>query len=70
MLMAPCINGRTYEKIIKNHPDQKAIIISGFSEGDDVKAVIQLGANGYIKKPYAMKAIGRVVKDAFNPYIT
>ncbi|TKB06607.1 response regulator [Desulforhopalus sp. IMCC35007] len=70
MLMAPGINGRmTYEEIIKNHPGQKAIIVSGFSEGDDVKAAIQMGASGYIKKPYTMKAIGRAVKEAFTPHI-
>lgn len=71
MLMAPGINGRqTYEEIIKRYPEQKAIIVSGFSEGDDVKATIQLGASGYIKKPYTMNAIGRAVKQALTPDIS
>ncbi|MBU1564482.1 MAG: hybrid sensor histidine kinase/response regulator [Proteobacteria bacterium] len=67
MLMAPGINGRqTYEEIIKKHPNQKVIIVSGFSEDDDVKAAIQLGANGFIKKPYTMSTIGRAVKYEIN----
>lgn len=33
MIMDPGMNGhRTYEKILKFHPGQKAIIVSGFSE--------------------------------------
>jgi CheY-like chemotaxis protein len=45
MLMEPGINGRqTYEEILKLYPDQKAIIASGFSESDDVKATLHLGA--------------------------
>ncbi|HUU40264.1 MAG TPA: ATP-binding protein, partial [Desulfatiglandales bacterium] len=45
MIMDPGINGReTYEMIIKIHPNQKAIIASGFSETEEVKKAQQLGA--------------------------
>jgi PAS domain S-box-containing protein len=65
MLMDPGMNGRqTYEEILKLHPGQKAIIASGFSESADVTAALQLGANGFIKKPYSMDLLGRSVKDA------
>lgn len=67
MLMAPGINGRkTYEKIHRNNPNQKVIIVSGYSEDDDVKATVQLGAAGLIKKPYTMKTIGRAVKNCIQ----
>ena len=67
MLMEPGMNGRqTYEEIIRFHPDQKAIIASGFSENDDIKASIQLGAGGFIKKPYSMNQLGRAVKEALQ----
>lgn len=63
MLMEPGMNGRqTYEAILKLQPGQKAIIASGFSESDDVKLTLQLGANDYIKKPYSMEKLGRAVK--------
>ena len=67
MMMEPGLNGRqTYEEVIKLYPDQKAIIASGFSESDDVKAVLQLGASGFIKKPYSVAQLGQVVKNALS----
>jgi len=64
MIMEPGINGReTYERIIDLHPNQKAIIASGFSETEDVKAAQELGAGQYIKKPYSLEKIGIAVRD-------
>ncbi|MEN8141155.1 MAG: response regulator [Thermodesulfobacteriota bacterium] len=63
MMMEPGINGRqTYEEIIKLYPDQKALITSGYSESDDIKAAIELGAGGFIKKPYSIDQLGQAVK--------
>lgn len=67
MLMEPGINGRqTYEEIIKIYPNQRAIIASGFAESDDIEAALQLGANGFIKKPYSMAQFGRAVREALD----
>ena len=64
MIMSPGINGReTYEKIIAMHPGQKAIISSGFSQDTEVKAAQQLGAGGFICKPYTMEQLGKAVHD-------
>jgi PAS domain S-box-containing protein len=58
MIMDPGINGReTYQKIIEIHPYQKAIIVSGFSETDEVKKTQNLGAGRYIKKPFALETL-------------
>ncbi|MEN8189688.1 MAG: ATP-binding protein [Thermodesulfobacteriota bacterium] len=63
MLMEPGINGRkTYEEILKLFPGQRAIIASGFSESDDVRATLKLGAGEFIKKPYSADQLGRAVK--------
>ncbi len=63
MLMDPGINGRqTYEHIIRIHPKQKAIIASGFSESEEVKMALQLGARRFIKKPYSIEQLGRALK--------
>jgi two-component system cell cycle sensor histidine kinase/response regulator CckA len=63
MIMDPGINGReTYEQIIKIHPNQKAIIVSGFAETDEVKKTQKLGAGQYIKKPFTLEMIGLAVK--------
>ena len=67
MLMEPGMRGsQAYEEIIKLYPEQKAIIVSGFSESDDVKATIKLGAAGFIKKPFSMDELGQAVKEALQ----
>ncbi|MGD9160556.1 MAG: response regulator, partial [Desulfobacteraceae bacterium] len=63
MIMDPGINGReTYERIKKIHPSQKAVIVSGFAETDDVKVTLKLGAGQYIKKPLTFQTLGVSVK--------
>lgn len=63
MIMDPGINGReTYERIIATHPNQKAVIISGFSDSDDVREAQKLGAGRYLKKPVTIEQIGLAVK--------
>ena len=67
MLMEPGMNGRqTYEEILKLNPNQKTIVTSGFSESTDIKATLELGANGFIKKPYSMANLDRAVKEALD----
>jgi signal transduction histidine kinase/methyl-accepting chemotaxis protein len=64
MIMDPGINGRqTYERIIRIHPDQKAVIASGFSESEEVKMAQRMGARGFIKKPYSIEQLGRALKE-------
>jgi CheY-like chemotaxis protein len=64
MIMDPGINGReTYKRIIQFHPNQKAVIASGFSETVDVKAAQELGSGQYIKKPYTLEKIGIAARD-------
>ena len=64
MIMDPGINGReTYERIIKTHPEQKAIIVSGFAETDEVREAQKIGAGKYIKKPVTLERIGIAVKE-------
>lgn len=63
MIMDPGIDGlETYRRILQAHPNQKAIIASGFSETDRVKEAEKLGAGNYIKKPYTLEKIGLAVK--------
>ena len=64
MIMDPGMNGcETYERIIKIHPKQKAIIVSGFAETEDVKKTQKLGAGKYIKKPFTLEKIGIAIRD-------
>jgi two-component system cell cycle sensor histidine kinase/response regulator CckA len=64
MIMDPGMNGReTYEQVIKIHPHQKALIVSGFAETDEVREAQKLGAGQYVKKPVALEKIGLAVKN-------
>ena len=64
MIMDPGISGReTYERIIEFQPNQKAIVVSGFVETDEVKEIQKLGAGNYIKKPLTLEKIGLAIKD-------
>ena len=67
MIMAPGIDGlETYKRIIELHPDQAAIIASGFSETEHAMAAKELGAGAYVKKPYLMEKIGLAIKTALD----
>ena len=67
MIMDPGINGReTYEQIIKIHPNQKAIIVSGFAETDAVREAQKLGAGQYLKKPITLEQIGLAVREELD----
>jgi CheY-like chemotaxis protein len=62
MIMDPGIDGlETFKQILRIHPDQKAIIASGFSETWRVKEAQRLGAGAYVKKPYTLENIGQAV---------
>jgi PAS domain S-box-containing protein len=63
MIMDPGIDGlETYRRILELHPEQKAIIVSGFSETERVRQALDLGAGAFVKKPYALEKIGQVVR--------
>jgi len=63
MIMDPGMDGLdAYKKIVEIHPDQKAIIASGFSETARLKKAQKLGAGQYLRKPYTLEKIGMVVR--------
>ncbi len=63
MIMDPGIDGlEAYRQITERHPDQKAIIVSGFAETERVKEAQRLGAGQYIKKPYTLEKIAVAVR--------
>ncbi|SLM32471.1 putative Histidine kinase [Desulfamplus magnetovallimortis] len=67
MIMGEGMDGlETYREIIKIHPEQKAIVLSGFSQSEKVDEVIRLGASKYLKKPCTMKVLGEAIKEVFS----
>ena len=67
MIMDPGIDGlETYRRILKLHPGQKAMLMSGFSETNLVKEAQRLGAAVYVRKPYTFDQFGLAVKTALH----
>ncbi len=64
MIMTPEISGReTYQRIVKICPGQKAIIVSGYAETDDVKETLLLGAGKLLRKPLLIEDLARAMRD-------
>ena len=64
MIMAPDIDGlETYKRVLEINPQQKAILVSGFSETERVRDAQKLGAGAYVRKPYGMEKIGVVIRN-------
>jgi CheY-like chemotaxis protein len=63
MIMEPGSDGyETYRRIVATHPRQKAIIVSGYSETDQVRKTLALGAGQYLRKPYDLESIGLAIR--------
>ena len=67
MIMDPGIDGLdTYRSVLEICPQQKAIIVSGFSETERVHAAQALGAGTYVRKPYVIEKLGLAVRKEFD----
>jgi len=67
MIMDPGMDGlETYRKIRELRPDQKTLIVSGFSETDRVREAQRLGAGRYVRKPYDIHTIADAVRDSLS----
>lgn len=63
MIMDPGIDGiNTLKKILSFNPKQKAIITSGFSETEAIEEAEKMGCVKFIKKPYQLEVLARLVK--------
>lgn len=52
----------TYREIKKIYPDQRAIILSGYSESTRVLIAQELGAGAFVQKPLTMSAFAEAVR--------
>jgi two-component system, cell cycle sensor histidine kinase and response regulator CckA len=63
MIMESGIDGlETYERALEIRPEQRAVIVTGFSESERVREALRLGAGACVRKPYLMEELGRVVR--------
>ncbi len=65
MMMGNGLNGReTFERILKIHPRQKAIVISGYAKNDEIMKAKDLGVSDFIEKPVTISKIGAAVRQS------
>ncbi|WP_163337165.1 PAS domain-containing sensor histidine kinase [Desulfopila sp. IMCC35008] len=63
MIMERGMDGlATFESILQHFPDQKVILVSGYSETKRVQEALRLGALLYIRKPYLMNTISSALR--------
>ena len=63
MIMPSGMDGAdTYTKVVEIYPQQKAIVVSGYSETESVQKVQSLGAGAFIKKPVTLHKIAGAVR--------
>lgn len=55
-----------YKEILKTHPNQKCLIVSGFSETDRVHEALRCGAGGFVAKPYRLDQLGKAIRDELD----
>jgi len=67
MIMEPGLNGlETYQRILAIRPGQRAIVVSGYAETDDVKEALALGAGICVKKPYLLDRLALAVRQELD----
>lgn len=70
MAMEPGLDGlETYRRVLEFKPDQRAVVVSGFSDSELIRSTLKLGAHCYIKKPYTIESISKAVRDALDAAI-
>ena len=55
-----------YKAILEIHPNQKCIIVSGFSDTDRVDEALKCGAGGFLSKPYSIALLGKKVRQELD----
>ena len=67
MILEVGIDGlETYRRALAIRPGQRAIIVSGFAESKRVEEALELGASGYLSKPYLVQELGATLRAALD----
>lgn len=66
LVMPGMDGGETYDRLKALNPDIKALLSSGYSVGGKASEILRRGCNGFLQKPYRIKAlsikIGEILK--------
>lgn len=66
-IIMPGMGGRKcLEELLKMNPKSRIIIASCYSTNGPAKEVLEVGAKGFISKPYGIKQMLKVVREALD----
>jgi len=63
MIMPGMNGGETYDRLKEIDPDIKVLLSSGYSISGQAREILDRGCNGFIQKPFSMKAISQIIKE-------
>lgn len=66
MVMPKKSGKEVYLDLKKINPDVKALLASGFRQDERVEAVMQLGVNGFVQKPFTLVALSKKLEEIFG----
>ncbi len=53
-------------EMIKVNPEIKVLVMSGYSHGVKAREILDLGANGFLKKPFNIKELSQGIRDILD----
>jgi len=63
MIMPGGIDGtETYRRLLEHHPDQRAILVSGYAESERVAEALRLGAGQFLRRPLTLQQLAEAVR--------
>ena len=66
-MIMPKMGGKeTLEQLVKNYPEIRILIASGFYQHGNIEELLNLGAKGFIQKPYSWLELCKAVSDAIG----
>jgi PAS domain S-box-containing protein len=66
-MMMPVLNGKdTFVELVKTDPGVKVVMASGFTKDIRVEEVLDLGAKGFIQKPYTIFGLSEIIFRTLN----
>jgi len=67
MVMPDGIDGmETYQRALEINPNQKAVIVSGYSENERIEMALKLGAGTFLRKPLTIKSLAQATREVLD----
>ncbi len=67
-VVMPGMSGKaTYTAMRAVDPDVAVLLMSGYTKNEDVQALLEQGARGFVMKPYSVEVLARSLADALSP---